>query len=83
MLHIRKIKTMYGLRYAVVDLFPYYKTVVNKLNKKVEYVKAAEYHSIEYQENGKIKVAIFELSAEGLERAKEVQSAFRKGKSFV
>lgn len=83
MLHIRKIKTMYGLRYAVVNLFPYYKTVTDKFNKHIEYVKAAEYHAVEYKENGKIKVAIFELSADGLKRAKEVQSAFRKGKNLV
>ena len=83
MLHIRKIKTLYGLRYAVVDLFPYYKTVTDKLNKKIEYVKTAEYHAVEYKVGNTIRVATFEVSDEGLKRAKEVQDAFRKGKSLV
>ena len=78
MLHIRKIKTMYGLRYAVVDKFPYWKTIVGK-DKKTHLEKVEEYHAVEYKVGSEYKVAIFELTEDGLERAKEVQSLFRKG----
>lgn len=84
MVHIRKIKTMYGLRYAVVDLFTYYTPRLDRLGKpikkngKVDYDKKETYHAVEYGIGNK-QVAIFPLTDAGLQQAKAVQDAFKKG----
>lgn len=84
MLHIRKIKTMYGVRYAVVDLFTHYTPKIDskgnpiKSKGKVEYTKQETYHAVEYGKGKNIKIAIFPLTKAGLAQAKEVQKLFKK-----
>lgn len=75
MLHINKIKTMYGLKYAVVDTSFTYD---NKGNK-VFYTHPVEYQGANYKkDNRDIRVAVFPLTKEGLAKAKEVQALFKK-----
>lgn len=83
MLHIRKIKTLYGLKYAVVDLFTHYAPKLDKKgqplsNGKLEYEKKEVYHAVEYGKGMDTKVAIFPLTETGLQQAKEVQKLFKK-----
>lgn len=73
MVHIRKIKTLYGLRYAVVDLFKF-ATKDNDGN----IVTKEEYHAVEYKQGDKVFPAIFPVTEEGLEKAKEIQTIFKK-----
>ncbi|MEQ6356541.1 hypothetical protein ABNX05_18115 [Lysinibacillus sp. M3] len=81
MLHIRKIKTMYGLRYAVVDLFTHYAVKLDKFGKsvkkngKVEYDKKQTYHAVDYSGG----VAIFPVTSNGLLQAKAVQKSVKAG----
>lgn len=75
MVHIRKIKTLYGLRYAVVDLF---KSTTKDKDGNV--VTKEEFHAVEYKQGDKVFPAIFPVTAEGLEKAKEIQSIFKKKK---
>lgn len=85
MVHIRKAKTMYGLRYAVVDLFKHYKPRLDskgnviKAKGKVVYDKQETYHAVEYGKGKNTKVAIFPLTNQGLQQAKEVQKLFKAG----
>ncbi|MFJ7982448.1 hypothetical protein ACIQ1D_19480 [Lysinibacillus xylanilyticus] len=84
MIHIRKIKTMYGLRYAVVDLFTHYTPKIDRMGNpikvkgKVDYNKQETYHAVEYGKGKNTKLAIFPLTKQGLEQAKEVQKLFKK-----
>ena len=84
MLHIRKIKTLHGLRYAVVDLYTHFTPKLDKLGNpikvkgKVEYTKQETYHAVDYGKGKNIKVAIFPVTKEGLAQAKEVQKLFKK-----
>lgn len=84
MLHIRKIKTMYGVRYAVVDLFTHYTPKIDRLgnpskkNGKVDYDKQETYHAVEYGTGKNIRPAIFPVTESGLAQAKEVQKLFKK-----
>lgn len=77
MVHIRKIKTWYGLKYAVVDLVDTYRTHVDK-NGKVSYEKVKEYQTVDYEVEDEVFPAIFPLTEEGLNRAKEVQKLYKK-----
>ena len=85
MLHIRKINTWYGLRYAVVDLFTHYSPKLDrfgkpiKKNNKVEYNKQETYHAVDYGTGKNIRPAIFPVTKEGLAQAKEVQKLFKVG----
>lgn len=85
MVHIRKIKTMYGLKYAVVDLFTHYKAITDKFGKPVKkngkqaYDKQETYHAVEYGTGKNIRPAIFPLTKDGLAQAKEVQKLFKAG----
>lgn len=81
---------MYGLRYAVVDLFTHYTAKTDKFGKpikkngKVEYDKNETYHAVEYgSEMRTMRPAIFPLTDSGLAQAKEVQKLFKKeGKRY-
>lgn len=75
MVHIRKIKTFYGIRYAVVDLF---KSTTKDKDENV--INKSEYLVVEYKQGDKVFPAIFPVTAEGLEKAKEIQSIFKKKK---
>ena len=85
MLHIRKIKTLYGLKYAVVDLFTYYTPKLDrfgnqiKKNGEIIYDKNESYHAVEYGSDRNTRPAIFPLTESGLQQAKEVQDVFKKG----
>lgn len=85
MLHIRKIKTFHGLRYAVVELFTHYTPRLDhkgnpiKSKGKVDYKKEETYHAVEYGKGKNIKVAIFPVTKAGLAQAKEVQKLFKVG----
>lgn len=76
MVHIKKIKTIHGLRYAVVQPYTSYKKV-----GKNEYVAVTKDYAVEYQNGNKygdkISVAIFPVTPQGLELAKEVQKAYK------
>lgn len=72
MLHIKKIKTWYGVRYAVVEPFTSYTVVEKKTIKTV-----ADY-PIEYKTSNGLAVAVFPLTEEGLAKAKEVRNLFKK-----
>lgn len=86
MVHIRKIKLFNGeLRYAVVA--PFTSTVVVKEKSKVEGEKAktrviekTETLPVEYSVNKEIFPAVFPLTEEGLEKAKEIQALFKNNK---
>lgn len=85
MLHIRKIKTMYGLRYAVVDLFTHYTPKLDRFGKpfknngKVDYDKKETYHAVEYGTSMKTtRPAIFPITQSGLADAIAVQKLFKK-----
>lgn len=85
MLHIRKIKTLSGLKYAVVDLFTHYSPKLDKFgnpikkNDKVDYDKKETYHAVEYGSGKNIRPAIFPLTESGLAQAKVIQDTFKKG----
>lgn len=72
MVHIRKINTLYGQKYAVVDLFTHYPTKMNRFGKP-ETSKAVGYFTIDYKVGKENFPAIFDLTDEGLADAKEVQ----------
>lgn len=72
-MHINKIKTMYGLKYAVTDV----SFTFDKKGNKVPYTHAVEYVSGERKEP---KVAIFPLTDEGLEQARELRKELQKVK---
>lgn len=83
MVHIRKIKTLYGLKYAVVDKFTHFEPKLDKkgnlpANSKVDYEKKEKYYAVEYGRGIDTKIAIFPLTEEGLQQAKEVQKLFKK-----
>ena len=76
---------MYGLRYAVVDLFAYYTPKLDRFGKplkkngKVDYDKQQTYHAVEYGTGKNIRPAIFPVTKEGLAQAKEIQKLFKAG----
>lgn len=80
MVHIRKINTLYGQKYAVVDLFTHYPTKMNRFGKP-ETSKTVGYFTVDYvavENKKKVTVpAIFDLTAEGLAEAKEVQKLLK------
>ena len=77
MVHIRKINTMYGLKYAVVDLFTHFPTTIDKYGKS-HVNKVTEYLTVDYKQGKETLPAIFDLTAEGLADAKEVQKLIKK-----
>lgn len=77
MTHIKKVKTFKGLRYAVVEPFTSTTTVLDTNGKNVSVTKTEEL-AVEYKSGGQILPAIFEVTTEGLEQAKEVQKIFNK-----
>jgi hypothetical protein len=76
MLHIRKVKTFSGLKYAVVDEFTYVTT-----DSEGKTVKKTEHFPVEYKTgtgfNTRIEPALFPVTEEGLKRAKEIQKLFK------
>lgn len=87
MAHIKKIKTFHGLRYAVVE--PFTSTIVVTEKSKVEGAKdtkkvitKTEDLAVEYKTgtgvNERVLPAVFPVTAEGLEKAKEIQALFNK-----
>jgi len=77
MVHIRKIKTLYGLKYAVVDLFTHFPTTIDKYGKS-HVNKVTEHLTVDYKRGKETLPAIFDLTAEGLADAKEVQKLIKK-----
>jgi len=75
MVHIKKIKTLYGLRYAVVE--PFTSTTKDKDGKVVT---RTEDYAVEYKSGDKVFPAIFPVTDEGLAKAKEIQKLFKKKK---
>ena len=73
MVHIKKIKTLYGLRYAVVAPF-----TSSTKNINGETITTTKDYSVEYKVGKEIRPAIFPVTPEGLEKAKEVQELFKK-----
>lgn len=73
MLHIKTIKTWYGLRYAVVESFTSYTTTLEKKT-----IKTVADYPIEYKTANGLAVASFPHTKEGLEKAKEVRKLFKK-----
>ena len=80
MIHIRTINTLYGKRYAVVDLFTHYPTKMNRFGKP-ETSKAVGYFTVDYvttENKKKVTVpAIFNFDKNGLAEAKEVQRVLK------
>lgn len=72
MLHINKIKTMYGLKWAVTGTSYNF----DKKGNKIPYTHAMEYST----KTGGEQVAIFPLTEEGLVKAKEVREFLNKNK---
>jgi hypothetical protein len=81
MVHIKKIKTFYGVKYAVVDSFTSTTVVEDKLGKMTSRTETKDY-PVEYAiGTGKDKMtlpAIFDVTEEGLEKAKEIQALYKK-----
>jgi hypothetical protein len=79
MVHIKKIKLFNGeLRYAVVE--PFTSTIVVKEGKEKKAISKTEDLVVEYKSGDKVFPAIFPVTAEGLEKAKEIQTIFKKKK---
>lgn len=84
MLHIKKIKTLYGLRYAVVEDFEHIKVALDakgnpiKEGKKVKYIKEIKQLPIDYG-NG---IAIFSLDEAGLNKARALQKKLNRKAKF-
>lgn len=86
MIHITKVKLFNGeLRYAVVE--PFKSIVVVKEKSKVEGEKAktkviekVENLPVEYKSGNEVYPAVFPLTEEGLEKAKEIQALFKNNK---
>lgn len=77
MLHIQKIKTMYGLKWAVVDT----SFTLNKKGEKQFYTHAVEYQGSNYKQDVRdVKVAVFPLTQEGLEKAREIRKMLNNNK---
>lgn len=70
-MHINKVKTWNGLRYAVVDSF---KAINNEGKSRVEELV------VEYNTGNGSKLAIFPLTGDGLGLAKEIQNSLLKNK---
>lgn len=71
MVHIKKIKTWYGTKYAVVE--EHVSEVSDEDgNKSTE----RNYFAVEYKVGKKVSPAIFPLTDEGLKKAREIQSLF-------
>lgn len=68
-MHINKVKTWNGLRYAIVDEF-------TSINTKG--VKKTDELVVEYNTGSGTQVAIFPFTNEGLAKAKEIQKLMRK-----
>lgn len=77
MVHIKKVKTWHGLRYAVVEPFTSTTFVEDKNGNKVSKV-VTEDLVVEYKQGDKVFPAVFPVTPEGLEEAKYVQSIFKK-----
>lgn len=75
MLHIKKIKTWYGVRYAVVEAFTSYTTTADKKT-----VKTVADYPVEYKTANGLAVAVFPNTKEGLEKAREVRKMFTNTK---
>lgn len=75
MVHIKKIKTLYGLRYAVVEPF----TSTTK-DKDGNVVTRTEDYAVEYKSGDNVFPAIFPVTDEGLAKAKDIQKLFKKKK---
>lgn len=73
MVHIKKIKTWYGAKYAVVK-----EHISQTTDDDGNMVKSKDYFSVEYKNGREIQPAIFPLTDEGLERAKKIQSLYNK-----
>lgn len=69
MAHIKKVKTWYGIRYAVVEPF-----TVTFLSENKKWESRTNEFPIEYKEGNQIRIAQFPVTAEGLKDAKQVQS---------
>lgn len=87
MAHIKKVKTFYGLRYAVVE--QHTSTIVVREKAKSEDAKdtkkvisKTEDLVVEYKTgtgvNEKIVPALFPVTDEGLAQAREIQALFNK-----
>lgn len=77
MIHIKKINTMYGKRYAVVDLVTHYPTTVDKYGKH-HTSKVTGYYVVDYKQGKETIPAIFNLDKEGLKDAKRIQNLYKK-----
>lgn len=76
MVHIKKVKTFTGeLRYAVVDE---HKSTTKDLEDNV--VTNVEYLPVDYRVGEEVYPAVFPLTDEGLEKAKEIQKIYKKRK---
>ena len=86
MVHIRKIKLFNGeLRYAVVE--PFKSTVIAKEKVKgtedkfkTVTIEKTETLPVEYKVGKDVYPAVFPLTKEGLEKAKEIQALFKNNK---
>ena len=77
MVHIRKIKTLHGLRYAVVAPHKSSTTKLDKNGKQIPVTKT-EFLAVEYKSGDNVFPAIFPVTDDGLQKAKEVQKLFKK-----
>ena len=72
MIHIRKVKTLSGMKYAVVA--PFTSTVKNEdgtMSQRTEMLVA------DYRSGKEVRPAMFPYTSEGLRRAKEVQKILK------
>lgn len=75
MLHINKIKTMYGLKYAIVGT----SFTFNKKGEKVYYTHPVEYQGSNYKQDIRdVHVAVFPLTQKGLEKAREIRASIQQ-----
>lgn len=72
MIHIKKIKTLQGMKYAVVELFT--STTKDLFNNDVT---KSEFLPVDYKVGKVSYPAIFALNEEGLSEAKKIQKLFK------
>lgn len=76
MVHIKKVKLFNGeLRYAVVS-----KVVSTAQDEKGQDIPRVEYLPVDYKVGKEIHSAIFPVTDEGLNKAKEIQKLFKNKK---
>jgi hypothetical protein len=73
LVQIKKVKSLHGTMYAVVESFTSQTVDTNK-----KPVITTKDYPVEYNNGSRVEVAMFPVTNEGLAKAKEVQKTFNR-----